>query len=99
MAVEVALFRIVQECLSNIRKHAKASHVMIKTEILPGKTNLVIKDNGIGFNLDQLKFPGKKECFGILGMRERTQILKGEFTVNSSPGQGTSISISVPVED
>lgn len=97
MAVEVALFRIVQECLSNIRKHARASHIMIKMEILPGKTNLVIKDNGIGFNLEQLK--GNKECFGILGMRERTQILNGEFTVNSSPGQGTSINISIPVEE
>ncbi|MFZ5652333.1 MAG: sensor histidine kinase [Bacillota bacterium] len=97
IAVEVALFRIVQECLSNIRKHARATNILIKMEILTRKLNLVIKDNGIGFNLDQLK--GNKECFGILGMRERTQILNGEFTVNSSPGQGTSVSISVPVED
>ncbi|MFZ5646636.1 MAG: sensor histidine kinase [Bacillota bacterium] len=99
IAAEVALFRIVQECLSNIRKHAKASHIMIKMEILTGKFNLVIKDNGIGFNMELLKVPGKKECFGILGMRERTQILNGEFNVSSSPGQGTSISISVPVEN
>ncbi|MCL5057422.1 MAG: sensor histidine kinase [Actinobacteria bacterium] len=99
MATEVALFRILQECLSNIRKHAKANRIMIKVEILTGKINVVVKDDGIGFNLDQIKNTGKRECFGLLGMRERTQILKGEITINSAPGQGTVISISVPLED
>jgi len=99
MAIEVALFRILQECLSNIRKHARANRVMIKVEILTGKINVVVKDDGIGFNLDQIKNAGKRECFGLLGMRERTQILKGEITINSSPGQGSVISVSVPLED
>ena len=99
MAIEVALFRILQECLSNIRKHAKANRVMIKVEILTEKINVVVKDDGIGFNLDQIKKAGKRECFGLLGMRERTQILKGEIVINSAPGQGSVISISIPLED
>jgi len=99
ITIEVALFRILQECLSNIRKHARANRIMIKVEILTGKINVVVKDDGIGFNLDQIKNAGKRECFGLLGMRERTQILKGEITINSSHGQGSVISVSVPLED
>ena len=98
MTTEVALFRILQECLSNIRKHAKANRVMVKIEILPGKINLVIKDDGMGFIMDQSKNSSKRDCFGLLGMRERTQILKGEIIINSAPGQGTMINISVPLD-
>ncbi|MFZ5631244.1 MAG: sensor histidine kinase [Bacillota bacterium] len=99
MAVEVALFRVLQECLSNIRKHARANQVMIKVEILPNKINLSIKDDGIGFNLNKVINGGNREGFGLLSMRERTQILKGEISINTAPGQGTLISVSVPIED
>jgi len=71
---------------------------MVKIEILPGKINLVIKDDGMGFIMDQSKNSSKRDCFGLLGMRERTQILKGEIIINSAPGQGTMINISVPLD-
>lgn len=99
MAVEVALFRVVQESLSNIRKHAKARQVMIKIEILNNKINSVIKDDGVGFHLDGVMNSTRREGFGLLGMRERIQILKGEINIQSTPGQGTVISVSVPFED
>ncbi|MFZ5642263.1 MAG: sensor histidine kinase [Bacillota bacterium] len=99
IAVEVALFRIIQECLNNIRKHARATNVIIKIEILPKKINAIVKDNGVGFSVNSVINGGKKNGFGILGMRERAQILKGEINFNSTPGQGTTIGISVPVED
>jgi len=97
-AIEVAVFRIMQECLSNIRKHAQATMVAIKIEFLNNKLNAVVKDNGVGFHPETMINAGKKECFGILGMRERTQILKGEINLISAPGQGTTISVSVPLE-
>ncbi|MCL6477968.1 MAG: sensor histidine kinase [Peptococcaceae bacterium] len=99
MTIEVALFRVLQECLSNIRKHARASQVMVKVEILPNKINLSIKDDGIGFNLDRVINGSGREGFGLISMRERTQILKGEININTAPGQGTLISVSVPIED
>ncbi len=99
MAVEVALFRVVQESLSNIRKHAKASLAMIKIEIRNNKINSVIKDDGVGFNLDGVINSTRREGFGLLGMRERVQILKGEINIQSTPGQGTTISVSVPFAD
>ncbi len=99
MAVEVAIFRVVQECLSNIRKHAKARQVMIKLEILNNKINAVVKDDGAGFNLQHFMNSAGKEGFGLIGMRERVQILNGELIIHSSPGQGTTISVSVPFGD
>lgn len=100
MAIEVALFRVLQECLSNIRKHAQASQVMIKIEIMQNKVNLSIKDNGVGFNLNSVMGMNRRgDGFGLLNMRERTQILKGEINISTAPGQGTLISVSVPIEE
>lgn len=96
VAVEVALFRVLQECLSNARKHARCKQIFIKMEITATKINFVIKDDGEGFNLDTYS---KKECFGLLGMKERIQILNGEITINASPGKGTNINISVPIDN
>lgn len=98
MPLEVALFRVIQESLSNIRKHARASHIIIKMEILPRKINISIKDNGVGFNLSSILADKKREGYGLIGMRERIQILNGQIAINSAPGQGTYINISVPVE-
>ncbi|MCL6610166.1 MAG: sensor histidine kinase [Peptococcaceae bacterium] len=99
MAVEVALFRVIQECLNNIRKHAKASQVMIKIEILNNKINTVIKDDGVGFDPDGVMHGAGREGFGLLGMRERIQILNGIIKIHSAPGQGTMITVSLPLGD
>lgn len=98
MPVEVALFRVFQECLNNIKKHSKATHVLIKVEILPQKVNMVVKDNGIGFIMKSIITDLNRDGYGLIGMRERIQILKGEMVINSSPGQGTQIHVSVPVD-
>lgn len=97
-AIEVALFRVIQESLSNIRKHSNADRVLIKIEVLPKKINVGIKDNGCGFNLNTIMTDAKREGYGLIGMRERIQILKGQFTVNTAPGKGTSIYITVPLD-
>ena len=97
--LEVALFRIIQEALTNIKKHSKAKQVVIKAEFLTDKVNIVIRDNGCGFNAEQVLAEKSQEGFGLIGMRERIQLLKGTWNIKSTPGQGTKISLSLPVPE
>ena len=93
---ELVLFRITQEALSNVRRHAQATQVLITVEFAPKKVKLEVKDNGKGFEL-----PKKLEDFavrgslGILGMHERARIIAGNFSIQSKPGLGTVVSIEV----
>lgn len=94
-AMEVALFRIVQEALTNIRKHARATQARIMIEITPLNVTLIVKDNGIGFNVDE---PPDHECFGLRGMKEWVAFLRGHIKIASQPGEGTTINVKIPVE-
>ncbi|AQS59489.1 sensor histidine kinase [Desulforamulus ferrireducens] len=95
-SLEVAAFRIIQEALTNIKKHAKARHVIIRMELIPNKVNVYIKDDGCGFALDKL-VPSEGSGFGLIGIKERIQLLKGGVNINSSPGKGTEISFWLPI--
>lgn len=97
--VEVALFRIIQEMVTNIRKHAMAKNAVVKIELLRKKINIYVKDDGIGFDPDMIITDRDGEGYGLIGMRERIQLLKGEMNIISAPGQGTSISVSVPLDN
>jgi signal transduction histidine kinase len=85
------LYRIVQEGLTNIRKHAKASHVSLKISATVERIHLILIDNGKGFD-QALSFTG----FGLQGIKQRVNVLEGELTVNSTPGKGTRIHVSIP---
>ena len=98
-AIEVAVFRVIQESLNNIRKHAKAQNAMIKIEVTENRINVVIKDDGVGFNFEHTINNREREDFGLLGMRERIQILDGSINFNTSPGLGTTITISLKYRD
>ena len=89
-----AIFRVVQESLTNIAKHAKASQVQIDLRFEPAVVGLSIHDNGQGFDPDKVARLGR---FGLLGMRERVLALQGHIQIQSQPGQGTHITIDVPV--
>ncbi|MBD1223199.1 ATP-binding protein [Virgibacillus halodenitrificans] len=89
---EIAFFRLVQEALQNAVKHAEASLIQVKLEIKKDNLTMVIKDNGKGFD-PSLK---KDKSFGLIGMRERVEMLHGTLTINSQPGKGTMILIKVP---
>ncbi len=95
---ELALFRIVQEALSNIRKHSQASRVVTAVEFSEGRVKITVDDNGQGFELsgrtDDLAAMGK---LGLIGMHERARLLDGTLTVHSKPGKGTTIAVDVPV--
>jgi signal transduction histidine kinase len=95
---ELALFRIVQEALSNVRKHSRASRVVSTVEFGEGRVRITVNDNGQGFELpgrtDDLAATGK---LGLIGMHERARLLDGTLTVYSEPGEGTTITVDVSV--
>lgn len=90
----IALFRVVQEGLNNILQHADAKTVSLDFAISPdGHYVLQLQDDGRGMNLDD---PAQHGAHGLTGMRHRVQALGGTFTIDSQPGRGTSLTISVP---
>ncbi len=93
---EVAVFRIVQEALNNVLKHAEARQVIVKLELLLERVVAVIRDDGKGFDFQAVEAQG--DHYGLLSMRERAQLLEGELRINSGPGQGTEIIVNIPIK-
>jgi signal transduction histidine kinase len=91
--VETALYRIVQECLTNIVKHARASRVSIVIARKPSSVSAVIEDDGVGFEPGTVREGG----LGLVGMRERVGLLGGRMTIESSPEAGTTCFVEVPL--
>ncbi|WP_163970558.1 sensor histidine kinase [Oceanobacillus halotolerans] len=89
---EVPLFRLIQESIQNAIKHAEATFVKVKLEICNQYITVIVKDNGKGFDPDEKK----EKSFGIIGMRERVEMLEGELSIDSTIGKGTSVIIKVP---
>ena len=95
---EVQLIRVIQEALSNVRKHAKASRAVIRIGMDDRTTRLVIADDGVGFLVDHLtSVDGPK--FGLHTMRERVVALGGELSIHSVPNHGTQITVRLPRRD
>lgn len=88
-----AVFRIFQEALTNIARHSRATQLETTLAIHKGSLSLLIRDNGVGFNIVTA---GRGDSLGLLGMKERARLLGGELTVVSSPGNGTTITLRVP---
>ena len=97
---EIALFRVVQEALSNARKHAGTRKVRLTVQHGSGTLRVVVQDWGCGFNVENmLRQPGEGHHIGLVSMRERAALIGGECIINSSPGQGTTVTISVPIAE
>lgn len=92
---EVALFRLVQESVQNALKHANAREIKVKLEMAREYITVLIRDDGQGFD----KQEKKAESFGIIGMRERVDLLDGEMSIDSKIGVGTLVLIRVPIEN
>jgi signal transduction histidine kinase len=92
----VALFRICQESLANISKHAEASEVGVVLSFNDSAVDLSIRDNGKGFDPGAIKKPGKSG-YGLISMRERALGQKGNFEVQSEKGEGTTVRVSIPL--
>ena len=95
-SLEIALFRIIQESLTNVRKHSGAPEVVIKIEYLEDRINLLVRDNGRGFDPEKVRIQKQGISFGLTGMGERIQLLKGRFDIKSAPGKGAQIIVSIP---
>jgi two-component system, NarL family, sensor kinase len=91
-AIEASIYRIVQECLSNTLKHAKATRLDIQLVVEEQKVDLMIEDNGVGFDSAAKSYSG----IGLQNIRSRVNLLSGELELSSAPGQGTLISIMLP---
>jgi PAS domain S-box-containing protein len=92
-SVQSALYRAVQECLTNVSRHAQATQVTIEVRTGVSSVNLQVQDNGIGIS-DQAR--NKRGSFGLIGMRERIYILGGKVLIESLPDEGTHITIDLP---
>jgi len=91
---EIALYRIAQETLTNVAKHAEAQHVSVLLEERNGTTVLIVEDDGKGFDLEAVMSHSRR--LGLLGMEERAALVGGRLTVESRPGAGTAVFVEVP---
>src|SRR6266853_232557 len=96
--METALYRIVQECLTNTAKHANASRVTITLKEETARVYARITDDGEGFDYEALlKTPGQERGLGLTGMNERAVLLDGTLNIHSTSGRGTIIEVSIPL--
>jgi two-component system sensor histidine kinase DegS len=95
---KIFLFRIVQEALSNVHKHARADRVEVRLSIGYDALTATITDNGVGFDTEVVsRDPEKWDHFGLLGIMEQASLVGGEAKIESKKGQGTRVSIKVPL--
>jgi PAS domain S-box-containing protein len=95
-AKRTVLYRVAQESLMNVARHAQASEVNMSIHKLRGVIHMEVKDNGKSFQVQAALPTGKKKRLGLLGMRERVEMVGGRFSVESSPGNGTTIRAEIP---
>jgi len=93
MPVETAIYRLVQESITNISKHAYAQHVALEVEQHRGSVTCRIRDDGVGVDVARQP-PG---ALGLIGIRDRVQVLGGTLTLDSVPGQGTALTVIIPL--
>ncbi|SJZ44733.1 sensor histidine kinase [Selenihalanaerobacter shriftii] len=95
---EVAVYRIIQEALNNANKHANAKRVDVKLELKSKLINVVINDDGSGFDVEQtLENATESDSFGLLSMKERAELLRGNLKFHSTLGKGTKIILKIPL--
>lgn len=97
-AFEIAIFRLVQEALNNVYKHAGAARVWVKVDTAGGQDiRLTVRDDGVGFDVEKLRQTQAGTKFGLVGMRERTELLGGSMEILSAPGQGARLNFTFPL--
>jgi len=92
--MEVAIFRFVQEAIQNAYKHAEPKTIQVKLELMPERVTAIIKDDGKGFDI----LTRKEGSFGLVGMKERINMLDGQLSIDSKPGKGTLIMVQIPIK-
>ena len=95
--VETAVYRIAQEALQNVMKHASAAHVQLRLSAVAGAVLLKISDDGVGFDPASTAGRAGPVGYGLPGMQQRAELLGGQLTADSAPGRGTVMRLRVPV--
>ncbi|MGA2221366.1 MAG: ATP-binding protein [Verrucomicrobiia bacterium] len=95
-AKRTVLYRVAQEALTNVARHAQASQVEVSIRKLPGAARMEIKDNGKSFEAQRVMHSKRNTRLGLIGMRERLEMVGGSFGVESAPGKGTTIRAQIP---
>lgn len=95
--VRTVLYRIAQEALTNVGRHSKASHVVVSIESVENVIRMTIRDNGQGFRVIEHARSRKKNRLGLIGMKERAEMIGGTLKVDSSPGGPTTVTVGIPV--
>jgi signal transduction histidine kinase len=90
------LYRVAQEALTNVSRHAQASRVELNLQKLPSAARMEITDTGKSFEVERILHTRRNKRLGLLGMRERVEMIGGTFCVESAPGQGTTIRVEIP---
>jgi len=93
--VETSVYRIIQEALSNVRKHARATEVRVEVDSLGNRLIAKVTDNGQGFDVEAVDIEG--DNWGLIGMRERAEIIGGSLQIESRIGQGTVVYLEAPI--
>jgi signal transduction histidine kinase len=93
------LYRVAQEALTNVARHAQASQAEVKIQKIDGAICMKIKDNGKGFPAKRVLHAKEGKRLGLLGMRERLEMVGGRFALTSAPGKGTTILAQIPLND
>lgn len=93
------LYRVAQEALTNVARHAQASRAEVRIHKLDGDICMKIRDNGKGFEIERVLHAKKSTRLGLLGMRERLEMVDGKFNIKSAPGKGTTVVAQIPVAD
>jgi signal transduction histidine kinase len=96
-AKRTVFYRLAQEALTNVARHARASYVKVTVQKLARMITMELADNGKGFEVDRVLIARGNNHLGVLGMRERVQMVGGQFTLQSTPGTGTTIRAQIPV--
>ena len=94
LRIQTGLYRMLQEALTNIGRHAYAHDVLVQLTVMPDQIRLRIEDDGRGFDPSLVQ----GEHFGLIGMNERANLLSGSLEVCSAPGEGTQLEIFIPLE-
>jgi two-component system sensor histidine kinase DegS len=97
-AMEAGIYRLVQEAFTNVKKHANATYVSLEMTYQAQLVKFVVSDNGVGFQVDQQEpISTNGAHFGLIGMRERVELLEGRMEIESNKNQGTKITIQIPI--
>lgn len=96
--IEAVLYRVVQEALKNSSKHAHARNAKVRLSHSPGAVCCCIEDDGVGFDESAVSSGRVRRGLGLLGIQERVQVLGGACEIQSAPGQGTKLSVKIPLE-